>query len=96
MCSSDLLFYAFTKSLPIWLESVHTVPPNMILTASVGGHYDALIGPWMKRAVVVGSVEEAAALGLPLDTDDSLARQPRISFALLDKAASRPTPTSRP
>ena len=65
-------------------------------SSDLGGHYDALIGPWMKRAVVVGSVEEAAALGLPLDTDDSLARQPRISFALLDKAASRPTPTSRP
>lgn len=39
----DKLFYAYTKSLPFWVDNMHLVPDNFILTASMGGLHDDLI-----------------------------------------------------
>ena len=82
-----VLFYAYTKSLPYWIENRTLVPQNMLLTASVGGRYDNLIEEHnLRSAIVVFSVEEAERLGLEIDDDDSSASDPSIrdrSFALL-------------
>lgn len=83
----DILFYAYTKSLPFWLKNMEKIPANFVLTASRGGHRDDLIAKHnLREAVVVGSEAEAAALNLPIDHDDSHAANPDTrnhSFALL-------------
>jgi len=77
-------FYAFTKSLPLWVKRQNEVPSNLVLTASYGGKYDAMITAHrLKSARVVNSEAEAAALGLRIDYDDSLAADGGESFALL-------------
>lgn len=83
----SILFYAYTKSLPYWIENRHSVPSNLVLTASVGGRHDSLIHEHgLRYAQVVYSVEEAKSLGLEIDQDDSHASNPAIAdqdFALL-------------
>ena len=54
----------------------------MILTASLGGRYDASTGG-LKTAKVVFAEEQAAALGLEIDHDDTHAYDGDESFALL-------------
>ena len=82
---ADLLFYAYTKSLPYWAEYRREVPDNLVLTASYGGRHDAMIRSERFRfARVVYTVKGAGRL--PLDHDDSHAADPtqrRRSFALL-------------
>jgi hypothetical protein len=75
-------FYAYTKSIDQWLALKGEIPVNFILTASEGGKFDHLIGDH-KRAKVVFSEEQAAALGLAIDHDDSHAYEGTESFALL-------------
>lgn len=75
-------FYAYTKSLPIWRKHESEVPANLVLTASEGGRFDAQIGD-RKRATVVFSAEQAAALNLEVDHDDRHAYEGTESFALL-------------
>jgi len=81
----DRLFYGYTKSLPIWVANIKQVPPNMVLTASVGGKWDSLIAPNnLRSARVVYHPAQALALGLEIDHDDSHARSlTGGSFALL-------------
>ena len=85
----DRLFYAYTKSLPYWIEQhrdVHDLD-NLILTASYGGRSDHLIDTHQLRSVrVVYSTYAARQHKLPLDHDDSHAADPTRrsrSFALL-------------
>jgi hypothetical protein len=78
----SLCFYAFTKSIPFWAHLASHVPANMILTASEGGRYDDMIKDF-KRATVVFSEDEAAALGLEIDYDDRHAYGGSEDFALL-------------
>lgn len=78
----DVKFYAYTKSINTWQACVADVPSNLILTASEGGKFDNLINGF-KRAKVVYSEEQAAALGLDIDHDDSHAYNGNESFALL-------------
>lgn len=84
---SDILFYAYTKSLPFWVDNRDIVPDNMILTASRGGSRDDLIDSEnLREAVVVYSEDAAKSLGLEIDHDDSHAALPSLkkqSFALL-------------
>lgn len=75
-------FYAYTKSINFWAANKANVPANLILTASEGGRYDAQINGF-KRAKVVFSEEQAQALGLAIDHDDSHAYNGTESFALL-------------
>ena len=77
-------FYAYTKSLRFWTETIDQVPANFELTASYGGRYDHLIEQYgLKYSKVVFSEEEAADLGLEIDHDDSLAAFGKKPFALL-------------
>ena len=80
----NTVFYAYTKSLPYWVDLMGEIPPNLRLTASRGGRWDYLIGAHnLPEAVVVESEEQAAELGLEVDTDDSHAYYNRGSFALV-------------
>ena len=83
----DRLFYAYTKSLPYWLENLGNIPDNLILTASYGGRCDNLIDQLnLRSAVVVYSYEQAEKLGLEVDHDDSHAANPLTKsedFALM-------------
>lgn len=84
---SNLLFYAYTKSLPFWVALKDSVPDNMILTASYGGYRDELIEQHgLRYAKVVYSKYAARKAKLPIDHDDSHAADPKKrnkSFALL-------------
>ena len=79
------LFYAYTKSLPIWIKFRAALPENFVLTASWGGKWDHLIEPnGLRSARVVYHPEEAERLGLEIDHDDSCARsKDGKDFALL-------------
>ena len=79
------IFYAYTKSLNYWVERLGDIPPNLSLTASRGGRFDALIDMYgLKEARVVFSEAEASELGLAIDHDDSHAVENNgQSFALL-------------
>lgn len=83
---SDVLFYAYTKSLPFWIKHSEEIPSNFVLTASYGGYKDSLISEFnLPAAKVVDSEAEAEMLGLEVDHDDSHAINPRKrkSFALV-------------
>lgn len=85
-------FYAFTKSLGMWLALADLIPDNFYLTASYGGTLDYLIPKhpkvFQRVAYVVYTEEEAAARGLEIDHDDShcLGNKP---FALLVHGSQR-------
>lgn len=83
--NKDREFYAYTKELKTWLKFRKLVPKNVALTASYGGLHDALIKKHrLRHSVVVFHPDEAAALGLPIDHDDSHARDRKCkAFALL-------------
>lgn len=77
----DRLFYAYTKSLPYWVDMLGDIPDNLILTASRGGRRDDLISEHNLRSVkVVFSEAEAELLGLDIDHDDSHASRPDLAF----------------
>ncbi len=80
----DIVFYAYTKSLPFWVKRLSDIPANFVLTASYGGYKDELIAKYnLRYAKVVFSNYEAKKLKLPIDHDDSHAYKPGNSFALL-------------
>lgn len=84
----DVDFWAFTKSVHFWARRLESIPPNLVLTASLGGKQDHLVDVYALRyARVVYSRMEAEILGLDIDTNDDLARKPGPPFALLDKAS---------
>lgn len=77
-------FYAYTKSLPYWLERRESIPKNFNLTSSKGGKKDVLIDlNKLKYAEVVFTEEQAMELKLELDHDDSHAYDGKKSFGLL-------------
>jgi hypothetical protein len=88
----DTTYYAYTKSLGMWLSLQDSIPNNFMLTASVGGTLDYLLPKYpdvFKRiAYVVYTEEEAATRGLEIDHDDShcLGDKP---FALLVHGSQR-------
>lgn len=77
-------FYGYTKSLPLVVKRIDTFPANFRVVASYGGTKDELIAQYgLVAARVVLSEEEAAALGLEIDHDDSHALAADHDFALL-------------
>lgn len=77
-------FYAYTKSVNIIADNMHMIPDNLVLTLSEGGKYDHLIPHLdIKSAKVVFTEEQAIALSLEIDHDDSHAYDGNDSFALL-------------
>jgi hypothetical protein len=85
-------FYAYTKSLGMWLNLKDIIPSNFYLTASQGGTLDYLIPKYpevfQRIAHVVYTEEEAQERGLKIDHDDShcLGDKP---FALLVHGSQR-------
>jgi len=69
------IFYAYTKSLGMWLSLNDIIPSNFYLTASHGGTLDYLIPKhpniFKRVSHVVYTEEQAAELGLEIDHDDS-------------------------
>lgn len=77
-------FYAYTKSLHLWVGKIGSIPPNFKLNASRGGIHDWMIETYgLKSAEVVFHPDEAKAKGLEIDHDDSHAYTGDKSFALL-------------
>lgn len=88
----EVHFWAFTKSLPYWIDRINEIPENLVLQASHGGKHDALIERHgLKSARVVWSEDEAASLNLKIDTDDRLAAFGTESFALLENFTKKKT-----
>ncbi len=80
----DKKFYAYTKSLPYWLERKNIIPKNFNLTSSKGGSKDGMISlNNLKYAEVIFSEDEAEELRLGIDHDDSHAYNGKKSFGLL-------------
>lgn len=85
-------FYAYTKSLGMWMNLKDIIPSNFYLTASQGGTLDYLIPKYpdvfQRIAYVVYTEEEAQERGLEIDHDDShcLGNKP---FALLVHGSQR-------
>jgi len=85
-------FYAYTKSLGMWLALKDLIPSNFYLTASFGGTLDYLIPKhpdvFTRVAHVVYTEDQAKELGLEIDHDDShcLGDKP---FALLVHGSQR-------
>lgn len=83
---ADKLFYAYTKSIPYWLQFRRQVnkTPNLVLTASFGGRCDALIRRHkLRHSIVIYHPNDTI---LEIDHDDSHAADPskrHESFALL-------------
>ena len=79
------IFYAYTKSLPYWVNRLGDIPSNLSLTASYGGRADSMIEEYnLKTAYVVNHPDEAERLQLEIDHDDSHAiENDGQSFALL-------------
>lgn len=75
----DLLFYLYSKNLPLWLDLGEPLrlPENLVLTASWGGRYDFLLadGLFNRTARVVNTQDEAYDLGLVIDFTDAMAYQ---------------------
>ena len=77
-------FYAYTKSVNIVADNIHMIPENLVLTLSEGGKHDELIKHLdIKSAKVVFSEDQAIALSLEIDHDDSHAIEGTNNFALL-------------
>ena len=80
----DIIFYAYTKSIPFVLARKDVIPNNFKVVASKGGKYDNLIKENNLRfAEVVFSKNEAKEKGLRLDKTDSIAYKSKVSFGLL-------------
>jgi hypothetical protein len=85
-------FYAYTKSLGMWLNLKDIIPSNFYLTASQGGTLDYLIPKYpevfQRIAYVVYTEEEAQERGLEIDHSDELCLGTK-PFALLVHGSQR-------
>ena len=76
-------FYAYTKSIPYWINNLDLIPGNFILNASYGGRMDSLIDQYnLKSAIVVFSEQQAIDKGLEIDDNERHAIIGTASFAL--------------
>ena len=79
-----IVFYAYTKSIPFWIENKEQIPENFILTASFGGKFDNLIlENNLKSCSVAFSEEHAKEMNLPIDHEDTYPQIPNQSFCIL-------------
>ena len=80
----DKKFYAYTKSIPYWINNLGNIPDNFILNASRGGRNDKQIDEFdLKVAEVVYSIEEAEEKELPIDHNEFYALNDSGNFSLL-------------
>jgi hypothetical protein len=85
----DIEFWAYTKSIQYWVNRLHDIPTNFILTASYGGRQDELIEKYNLKNVMVYANLELVPKERPIDTNDDYARKPIINFALLDNMKNK-------
>ena len=79
---TDIIFYAYTKSIGYWINQLGNIPSNFKLNASYGGKQDSLIEQYnLKSVKVVYSVEQAG--NNIIDHDDTSAFMQDKSFCLL-------------
>jgi len=79
---TDIIFYAYTKSIGYWVNQLGNIPSNFKLNASYGGKQDSLIEQYnLKSVKVVYTVEQAG--DMVIDHDDTSAFMQDKSFALL-------------
>jgi len=84
LANPDRLFYAYTKSLPYWVNMIGMIPENFVLTASRGGRKDDMIDTYGLRSVKV--VFHPSETILEIDHTDEHAANPESrdqDFALL-------------
>lgn len=84
IANPDRLFYAYTKSLPYWVNRIGTIPENFVLTASYGGRRDDMIQTYSLRSAKV--VFHPSETTLEIDHTDEHAANPETrnqDFALL-------------
>jgi hypothetical protein len=84
LANPDKLFYAYTKSLPYWVNQIGIIPENFVLTASRGGRKDDMIEAYGLRSVKV--VFHPSDTFLEIDHTDECAANPETrdqDFALL-------------
>ena len=80
----EVIFYAYTKSVPFWVTRQTEIPANFKLNASMGGRYDNLAeANGLKSVFVVLNEKDATDLGLEVDEDDTHAWKQDKSFALV-------------
>ena len=79
-------FWAYTKSLPYWINRLDSIPGNLILTASYGGKHDHLIEHYGLKNVIVYKNPKEVPKHRPIDTNDDYARMSCVNFALLDNS----------
>ncbi len=87
----EVEFWAFTKSVNYWLVSIDYIPSNFTLTASYGGHHDFYIDKFGLKHCRVYKSPSDVPKGMPVDTNDDLARKPGVNFALLDNHLNKKT-----
>ena len=79
---TDIIFYAYTKSIGYWVNQLGNIPSNFKLNASYGGKQDSLIEQYnLKSVKVVYTVEQAG--DMVIDHDDTSAFSQDKSFCLL-------------
>jgi hypothetical protein len=77
-------FYAYTKSIPYWVDNIGRIPENFVLNGSKGGSRDSMLDEYsLKVAEVVMSLEEAEEKELPIDHNEYYALNDRGNFGLL-------------
>ena len=84
LANPDKLFYAYTKSLPYWVNVIGMIPENFVLTASYGGRRDDMIESYNLRSAKV--VLHPSETILEIDHTDEHAANPETrdrDFALL-------------
>lgn len=80
----NILFYAYTVSLPYWQDRKDEIPKNLRLIASQGGLRDDIIDKeGFRKAVIVQDKGEAIKKNLNIDVADFLAVFGDEDFALL-------------
>ena len=80
----DIVFYAYTKSLPFWKQRKDEIPINFKLIASSGGKADEMIEQEsFRQAIIVSDMEEAIERQLNVDINEFLAIFGEGDFALL-------------
>ena len=81
----DLIFYGYTKALPLWVKRLGEIPSNFKLVASRGGTHDHLIEEHGLRSVriVLSEREAKRKWKLPIDHDDSHVWKYNGDFAIV-------------
>jgi len=81
---NEKIFYAYTKSIPYWINRINDIPKNLRLIASYGGVHDELIREYnLISARIIFHPDEALKLNLPIDKHDNIAIRNNTDFCLL-------------